>query len=124
MSGFPLDISELDITRLVGPYSDIETIKIVRDRKSGKCKGYAFLEMQNEAAANRAIAAFHNQPSGDRLLTLKIATRPQGVSPKVKTLNERPLHTYVKVNRPGEQAIKNKRPRKIFQTTDPGPDNG
>ncbi|WP_419700282.1 RNA recognition motif domain-containing protein [Mucilaginibacter sp. NFX135] len=118
MSGFPLDISELDIARLIAPHGDLETIKIVRDRKYGKCKGYAFVEMKDEAGANRAIAALHDQPSGDRLLTLKIATEPQVISIKSKTNAERPAHPYVKVARPGE-TIRNKRPRKVFQVTDP-----
>jgi RNA recognition motif-containing protein len=114
MSGFPLEIRELDIARLVGPYGDIETIKIVRDRKTGKCKSYAFLEMADEAGANRAILGLHGQPSGDRLITLKMATEPQTVSIKSKAITERLQYAYVNVARPHEP-VKNKRPRKVFR---------
>ncbi|RFZ92864.1 RNA-binding protein [Mucilaginibacter conchicola] len=43
VSGFPLGITELELATLIAPYGDIDTIKIVRDKKTKKCKGYAFI---------------------------------------------------------------------------------
>lgn len=46
VSGFPLEITELELAQLIAAHGDISTIKIVRDRKTRICKGYAFTEMQ------------------------------------------------------------------------------
>lgn len=43
VGGFPLVIDELELAKLFGPHGDISTIKIVRDKKTRICKGYAFI---------------------------------------------------------------------------------
>ncbi|MDB5152775.1 MAG: recognition motif protein [Mucilaginibacter sp.] len=101
VSGFPLDITEIELVQLFGPYSHVRTIKIVRDKKTGICKGYAFLEMADQEEVNRAVEALNNSPIGDRLLTVKITEdKPATLTPK-----------YVKVEKPSG-ILKKKRPRK------------
>src|SRR5882757_3871232 len=72
VSGFPLDIEEIELAKLFAPHGDIVTIKLVRDKKTRVCKGYGFIEMADEASAENAIAALDGQPMGDRNLTVKI----------------------------------------------------
>ena len=48
------------------------TIKIVRDKKTGTCKGYAFLEMKDKEGAERAVEALDGTSIGDRQLAVKI----------------------------------------------------
>jgi RNA recognition motif-containing protein len=55
LGGFPLDSTELELVQLVGPYAEVNTIKIVRDKISKKCKGYAFLELGSEREADRVM---------------------------------------------------------------------
>ena len=68
ISGFPLNSTELEIVQLVGPYANVSTIKIVRDKVSKKCKGYAFLEVTDQKEAEAAIDALSGTPLGDRSL--------------------------------------------------------
>ena len=42
VGGFPLDITELELVQLFNLHGDVATIKIVRDKKTRMCKGYAF----------------------------------------------------------------------------------
>jgi RNA recognition motif-containing protein len=72
IGGFPLDITELELVQLVSPHGAVETIKIVRDRKTGICKGYAFLEMIDLAAAENAVAMLSGTMLAGRELTLNI----------------------------------------------------
>ena len=72
ISGFQLNSTELEIVQLVGPYANVSTIKIVRDKVSKKCKGYAFLEVTDEKEAEAAIEALSGTAMGDRELTLNI----------------------------------------------------
>jgi RNA recognition motif-containing protein len=72
VGGFPLDFTELDIAMLVGFHGDISTIKIVRDKKTRVCKGYAFLEMTSQDGAERAVEALDGTTAGGRVLAVKI----------------------------------------------------
>jgi len=38
VGGFPLEMTELELVKMIGPHGDVETIKIVRDKKK---QGYA-----------------------------------------------------------------------------------
>ncbi|HVW97005.1 MAG TPA: RNA-binding protein [Mucilaginibacter sp.] len=70
--GFPLEFTELDIAMMVGFHGDIHTIKIVRDKKTRVCKGYAFIEMTTKEGADRAVDALDGTKVGGRLINVKI----------------------------------------------------
>jgi RNA recognition motif-containing protein len=72
VGGFPLDFTELDIAMLVGLHGDISTIKIVRDKKTRICKGYAFVEMASKDGADKAVEALDGTEVGGRQLNVKI----------------------------------------------------
>ncbi|UEG54884.1 RNA-binding protein [Mucilaginibacter daejeonensis] len=72
VSGFPLEITEMELARMLGPYGDISTIKIIRDKQTRKCKGYAFIEMVSPEAAEKAIEALDGVEMQGRPLTVKI----------------------------------------------------
>lgn len=84
ISGFPLNSTELEIVQLVGPYVTVSTIKIVRDKVSKKCKGYAFIEVTDQKDAETAIEALNGTPMGDRELTLNIVEEKPARPPAVK----------------------------------------
>lgn len=81
VGGFPLDITELELVKLFGPHADINTIKIVRDKKTRVCKGYAFVEIIDKDAVDRAIEALDGTAMGDKVLSVKI-TEEKPVAPK------------------------------------------
>ncbi|MCR8561221.1 RNA-binding protein [Mucilaginibacter sp. BJC16-A38] len=103
VGGFPLDFTELDIAMLVGFHGDISTIKIVRDKKTRICKGYAFLEMVSEEGAERAVEALDGTTVSGRELAVKI--REDKPAPKPRFVS--------KFNGPRDEERK-KRPRKQF----------
>ncbi|OKS85427.1 RNA recognition motif domain-containing protein [Mucilaginibacter polytrichastri] len=108
IGGFPLDILEIDLVKLVSPYGTVSTIKIVRDKKTGQCKGYAFLEMTDLAGAENAISALDGTEMGSRVLSLNITEdKPQ---PQNNFPNKQP--NYTKVTAPGSLG-KPKRPRRL-----------
>ncbi len=77
VGGFPLDISEVDLVKLFIPHGDVATVKIVRDKKTGRCKGYAFIEMKDPEGADRAIDALDYLPMNDRLLTVRLVEQAE-----------------------------------------------
>ena len=68
--------SETDLQTLFGAYGPVRTASIVRDRETGKSRGFAFVEMDDDAAADTAINALNGTQLGGRTLTVNEA-RPQ-----------------------------------------------
>ena len=97
IGGFPLDITELELVQLVSPHGSVETIKIVRDRKTGICKGYAFLEMIDLAAAENAVAMLDKTMLAGRELTVNIV---EEVAAAVEKKTFRPAAMGSKPKRP------------------------
>ncbi|MBD1384604.1 RNA-binding protein [Mucilaginibacter rigui] len=114
VGGFPLEIDELELAKLFGPYGDITTIKIVRDKKTRICKGYAFIEMNDRKGAEAAAEALDGADMHGKQLTVKINEEPApnpSHAPKAST-SQRQL-VYQKVFKPGTEERK-KRPRKTL----------
>lgn len=97
ISGYPQDYDELALVQLVSPYGEVSTIKIVRDKQSGKTKGYAFIEMVSLAAAEEVVIALDGLELKDKNLTVNI-------------VEEKLVAIYKKIDRVSSSA-KPKRPR-------------
>lgn len=109
IGGFPLEMRELELVQMVSPYAFVETIKIIRDKKTKICKGYAFLEIKTEEDAERAIDALNGTPMGERVLTLNLV-EPKSEEPILVT-NNSVKKVYVKTIASSTGQLKKKRPR-------------
>lgn len=72
VGGFPLDIEEIELVKLFDSFTEIKTVKIVRDKATRKCKGYAFLETTGQAGAEMAVNALHGKTLEGKELTVRI----------------------------------------------------
>ncbi len=57
-------------------YGEVDSVKIVTDRDSGRSKGFGFVEMADETAARNAISQLDNQEVEGRNIVVKEA-RPR-----------------------------------------------
>lgn len=114
VSGFPLEMEEIQLAMLFGLHGDISTIKIVRDKKTRICKGYAFIEMTNRTGAENATEALNGTLVVGKVLTVKINEEPVAVKKPVSSnaSQVRPP-VYQKVVKPGVE-VKKKRPRRAL----------
>ena len=48
-------VKEADLQQVIEEYGAVESVKIIKDRETGKSKGFAFIEMNNDAQAKQAI---------------------------------------------------------------------
>ncbi len=85
--GFPLDMTELEIVQRVALYVDVQTIKIVRDKKTRVCKGYAFLEVADREGAQHAIDNLSGTSIAGRELLLNIVEDQPAGRPKPAAKN-------------------------------------
>jgi RNA recognition motif-containing protein len=112
VGGFPLDISEIELVKLFNLHGDVTTIKIVRDKKTGTCKGYAFLEMKDQESADRAIEALDYTEIKGRMLTVKLVEPPAPSESQTRLTDSQETNPkYVRVEKP-IGPIKKKRPRR------------
>ena len=76
VGNLPYDTTEADLQALFEQAGHVETVNVIRDRDTGRARGFAFVEMGNESDAQKAIAQFNQKPMGGRNLTVNEA-RPQ-----------------------------------------------
>jgi cold-inducible RNA-binding protein len=70
------DATESDLQSLFGQAGTVQTVNIVRDRDTGRARGFGFVEMANDADAQAAISQFDQRQFGGRTLTVNVA-KPQ-----------------------------------------------
>jgi len=72
--------SEQDLEAAFSAYGQVERAQLVKDRDTGKSRGFGFVEMTEDAAADRAIEALNGAQLGGRSLTVNEA-RPREARP-------------------------------------------
>jgi cold-inducible RNA-binding protein len=68
--------TEQDIRSLFEAHGSVDRVNIVTDRDSGQPRGFAFVEMTNDAEGDRAIEAVNGKEVGGRALNVNEA-RPK-----------------------------------------------
>ena len=71
--------TEIDLRALFEPFGQITRVHIAMDRETGRSRGFAFVEMPNDAEAAKAIAGLDGKDLGGRNLKVNEA-RPKGES--------------------------------------------
>lgn len=68
--------TEDELRALFAQAGEVKSVALIKDRDTGRSKGFAFIEMGTQAEAQKAISMFHGTPMGNRELTVNIA-RPR-----------------------------------------------
>jgi RNA recognition motif-containing protein len=72
--------TEEDLKDLFAQAGSVTSVALIKDRDTGRSKGFAFVEMGTQAEAENAIRMFNGQPVADRALTVNMA-RPREERP-------------------------------------------
>ena len=59
----------------------VKSVALIKDRDTGRSKGFGFVEMENQADTENAIRMFQGKMMNERALTVNIA-RPRDDSPR------------------------------------------
>ena len=70
------DTTEDQLRTLFGEAGTVGSVDIIKDRDSGRPKGFAFVMMSSQAEAEKAISMFNGKSVNDRALTVNLA-RPR-----------------------------------------------
>src|ERR1700689_3092750 len=71
--------TEAELRALFEPFGQVTRVHIAMDRETGRARGFAFVEMPNDAEAAKAIADLDGKPVGGRNLKVNEA-RPKTAS--------------------------------------------
>lgn len=73
VGNLPWSIDEKALKELFKSYGDIEEAVLIKDKFSGRSKGFGFVTLSDDAAAKKAIAEMHEKEIEGRPLTVSEA---------------------------------------------------
>jgi RNA recognition motif-containing protein len=76
VGNLPYTTTESDLETLFAQAGAVETVNVIRDRETGRARGFAFVEMATDEDAQQAVTQLHDRNFGGRRLTVNEA-RPQ-----------------------------------------------
>ena len=56
------DVTAGELNAVFSEFGEVSSANVIKDKKSGRSKGYGFVEMPNGSAANEAIKALDGSP--------------------------------------------------------------
>jgi len=68
VGNLPYDVSDSDLQQLFEKYGSVTSARVVMDRATGRAKGFGFVEMNDRAEAEKAIAGANGYDMGGRAL--------------------------------------------------------
>jgi RNA recognition motif-containing protein len=82
VGNLPHSTSEAELRTVFEAHGAVDKVSIVTDRETGRSRGFAFVEMTDSSAADKAMAALNGSELGGRTLTVNEAKpksdRPRG----------------------------------------------
>lgn len=82
VGNLPWSTSNDELAEMFSQFGTVGRAQIVTDRETGRSRGFGFVEMPNDAEAQSAIQALHEQPMNGRPLTVNVAQPRQERGPR------------------------------------------
>lgn len=76
VGNLPFSVTESALRELFAQAGEVSTVSIITDRDTGRVKGFAFVEMASDEAAQKAITQLNGKTLDERTITVAEA-RPQ-----------------------------------------------
>jgi RNA recognition motif-containing protein len=70
------DVDNSSLEALFTPFGEVKSAEVIQDRDTGRSKGFGFVEMADDNAAQEAIRGLHESQQNGRPLTVNEA-RPK-----------------------------------------------
>jgi RNA recognition motif-containing protein len=89
VGNFTYDTSEEDLRALFSQAGTVVSVTVIKDRDTGRSRGYGFIEMSSQSEAEQAIKMFNGYTLSDRSLKVDKA-RPREERPSTGGFDRRP----------------------------------
>ena len=88
IAGLNFSTTEADLYDLFSEYGEVSSTKIILDRETGKSRGFAFVEMSDDSAAQKAIDELNGAEFDKKTISVNIA-RPREERPSNRGNHDR-----------------------------------
>jgi RNA recognition motif-containing protein len=72
----PWELSEQDLKKTFEEFGEVTSVTIIKDRFTGKSRGFGFVEMPNKEEADSAVNALNGKELSGRKIRINEARRP------------------------------------------------
>lgn len=73
VGNLPTSTTQNEIKALFAQAGDITSVEVVKDRKSGESRGFAFITMSAQSEADKAVSMFNAYSLSDHTLKVSLA---------------------------------------------------
>ncbi len=78
VGNLPWSITDDALAEMFTEFGTVTSAQVVQDRETGRSRGFGFVEIQDDDAAQRAIDSLHDKEVGGRRLTVNEAKPREG----------------------------------------------
>jgi RNA recognition motif-containing protein len=80
VGSLPYRLEEADLKELFEAYGEVNSVKIIMDRETGRSKGFGFVEMADDEAGQKAISGLNGAEISGRAIAVSQAEerKPSG----------------------------------------------
>lgn len=83
VGNLPFNTTEEELRTMFAQAGNVVSVSLIKDRDTGRSRGFAFVEFSTQAEAEKAVSLFNNTPLDNRTLKVNLA-RPRDDNPKFK----------------------------------------
>ncbi|MDD9818191.1 MAG: RNA-binding protein [Gammaproteobacteria bacterium] len=80
VGNLPYSVTEEELRNIFTPFGEVSSVNLITDKFSGQSRGFGFVEMPNNADADKAIKALNDKTYSGRKMKVNQA-RPRGERP-------------------------------------------
>lgn len=73
VGNLPFKATEDEVREAFAPFGEIAEVKLITDRETGRPRGFGFVEMSDDDAADKAIAELDGSDFGGRRMHVNVA---------------------------------------------------
>ena len=92
VSNLPFAVADEDLRSYFAEYGEVASAKIIKDKYTNRSKGFGFVEMTDDAAAEKAIAELNGATVEGRQIKVNVA-RPKEERPARQPRQQRPSYS-------------------------------
>ncbi len=81
VGNLPFSATDDEVRDLFAEYGTVNSVSLITDRETGRPRGFGFVEMEDDEAADTAIGDLHQMQMGGRSLNVNEA-RPREPRPQ------------------------------------------
>lgn len=73
VGGLPFSTTDDELGAAFTDFGTVTSAKVITDRETGRSRGFGFVEFDNDAEANAAVAGLDNKELGGRTIHVSVA---------------------------------------------------